>query len=137
MRKMKVRIGTKLGVSAFIGLVLVAGMVGNQARVNRLTQDLMKKAALSRQLQQAALESKSILSELISVDRDLRLATTSAGIAHILSHLSSRAVVANMAYDSALAKAILDVDRQSLATARNAFNEYVVAAESIASIQSE
>jgi hypothetical protein len=44
MRKLSLRIGAKLGISALVGLILVAGMVGNQARVNRLTQDLMSKA---------------------------------------------------------------------------------------------
>ena len=76
MRHLKIRIGTKLGVSAFVGLVLVAGMVGNQARVNRVTQDLMNQAALSRDLQQAALEARIKLNELISIDRDIRLAKT-------------------------------------------------------------
>ena len=51
MSKLKIRIGTKLGVSAFVGLVLVAGMVGNQARVNKVTHELMNKASQSRELQ--------------------------------------------------------------------------------------
>src|SRR5436853_4064384 len=34
MQKLKLRIGTKLGLSAVVGLALVAAMVGNQARVN-------------------------------------------------------------------------------------------------------
>ena len=66
MRKFKIRIGTKVGSSAFVGLVLVAGMVWNQARVTRLTQDLISQATLSRNLQQAALEAKARLNELIS-----------------------------------------------------------------------
>ena len=59
MRKPKIRIGTKLGFSAFVGLVLVAGMVGNQARVNSLTRELMSQATASRNLQQAALDVRT------------------------------------------------------------------------------
>ena len=39
MRKFKIRIWIKVGSSALVGLILVAGTVWNQARVNRLTQD--------------------------------------------------------------------------------------------------
>ena len=53
MRKFKIRIGTKVGSSALVGVVLVAGMVWNQTRVSGLTQDLISQAALSRNLQQA------------------------------------------------------------------------------------
>src|ERR1700704_1868058 len=125
MRKLKIRIGTKLGLSAFVGLVLVAGMVGNQARVNKVTRELMNKASESRELQQAALEARIILNELISVDRDIRLAKTAPNVAYILQHLKNRALDANAAYDGAIAMATLDDDRQFLLTAKEAFNDYV------------
>ena len=137
MRKLKIRIGTKLGVSAFVGLVLVAGMVGNQARVNKVTHELMKKAAESRELQQSALETRIILNELISVDRDIRLAKDAPTVTQILEHLKNRSLDANVAYDGAIAIATLDEDRQFLATAKEAFNKYVAATQSIAAIQFE
>ena len=88
---MKIRIGTKLGLSAFVGLVLFAGMVGNQARVNHLTRDLMSQVSRSRDLQQAALDARIKLNELISIDRDLRLARTSSDVNFVLQQLESRA----------------------------------------------
>src|SRR6478672_6335972 len=118
MRKFKIRIGTKVGSSAVIGLVLVAGMVWNQARVNRLTQDLISQAALSRNLQQAALEAKVRLNELISIDRDLRLAKTASDVNVLLQHLKSRAADANSAYDSAAAMSRQDEDGQFLIKAK-------------------
>ena len=132
MRKFKIRIGVKVGSSALVGLILVAGTVWNQARVSRLTQDLIGQAALSRNLQQAALEAKVRLNELISIDRDLRLAKTSSDVNAVLQHLKSRAADANSAYDSAIAIAGQDEDRQFLAKAQAAFNSYIVAAEEIA-----
>jgi hypothetical protein len=54
---LKFRIGTKLGFSALVGLILVGGMVGNQARVTRLTHDLIGETAQSRNLQNSALEA--------------------------------------------------------------------------------
>ena len=137
MRKFKIRIGIKVGSSALVGLVLVAGMVWNQARVNRLTQDLISQAALSRNLQQAALEAKVRLNELISIDRDLRLAKTASDVNVVLQHLKSRAIDANSAYDSATAIARQDEDRQFLTKAKAAFNSYVAAAEEIAGVQYE
>ena len=137
MRILKIRIGTKLGVSAFIGLVLVAGMVGNQARVNKVTRELMNKASESRELQQAALESRVILNELIWVDRDIRLAKTAPNVSAILQHLKNRALEANTAYDGAIAIATLDEDREFLLAAKEAFNNYVATAQLIAAIQFE
>jgi methyl-accepting chemotaxis protein len=137
MRKFKIRIGIKVGLSALVGLVLVAGMVWNQARVNRLTQNLISQAALSRNLQQAALEAKVRLNELISIDRDLRLAKTSSDVNVVLQHLKSRAADANSAYDSAMAIARQDEDRQFLTKAKAAFNNYIATAEEIAGIQYE
>ena len=95
----------RLGRAAFAGLVLVGGMVGNQARVNSLTRDLMSQASLSRELQQAALEARIKLNELISIDRDLRLARTAAEVNFVLQNLKSRAAEANTVYDHAIAMA--------------------------------
>jgi methyl-accepting chemotaxis protein len=137
MRNLKIRIGTKLGLSALAGLMLVAGMVGNQARVNRLTSDLMQQASVSRQLQQAAYEARAVLNELISIDRSIRLARTAADVNSVLQHLKSRTVEANAAYDGALAFAAREEDRQLLDWAKKAFNDFVATAEEVAAIQYE
>ena len=137
MRKPKIRIGTKLGFSAFVGLVLVAGMVGNQARVNSLTRELMSQATASRNLQQAALDVRIKLTELISIDRDLRLAKSSSDINFVLQHLKSRVIDATSAYDGAIALATQDDDKQYLAKAKDAFNGYIAAAQEIAALQRE
>ncbi len=137
MRRLKIRIGTKLGLSAFVGLVLVTAMVGNQARVNRITHDLMNRASASRNLQEAALEARVILTELTSVDRDMRLARNANDVTGVLKHLAGRAATANTAYDNAIAKAALDEDRQFLTAVKGAFNDYVRAAQEIGAIQFE
>jgi methyl-accepting chemotaxis protein len=137
MRKWNIQIGAKLGVSALVGLALVAGMVGNQARVNRLTHDLMSKASESRKLQQAALEARIILNELISIDRDIRLARAPSEVSFVLQSLKNRMVAADMAYDATLAIATLPEDRQLLASAKEAFNNYVAAAQEIGAVQFE
>lgn len=135
VQRLRIRIGTKLGLSAFAGLVLVAGMVGNQARVNRVTNDLMHQAAVSRELQQAAFEAKIILNELISTDRNIRLAKAASDVNAVLQHLKGRATDANTAYDNAIAIAVREEDKKLLGEAKNAFNAYVAAAEQIAAIQ--
>lgn len=137
MRRLKIRIGTKLGLSAFVGLVLVTAMVGNQARVNRITHDLLNRASESRNLQEAALEARVILTELTSVDRDMRLTRNANDVTGVLKHLTGRAATANTAYDNAIAKATLDEDRQFLTAVKGAFNDYVRAAQEIGAIQFE
>jgi signal transduction histidine kinase len=112
-------------------------MVGNQARVNKVTHDLMNKAAESRELQQSALEARIILNELISIDRDIRLAKSASTVTHILQHLKNRSLDANVAYDSAISLAALEEDRQFLTSAKAAFNNYVAATQLIAAIQFE
>jgi hypothetical protein len=133
--QVKIRIGTKLGLSAFAGLVLVAGMIGNQARVNRLTQESISQVSISRDLQQAALDARIKLNELISIDRDLRLARTSSEVNFVLQQLKSRAADATSAYDGAIAMAIREEDKQAFARAKSAFNEYVATAQEIARLQ--
>jgi methyl-accepting chemotaxis protein len=135
MRKLNIRIGTKLGISALVGLLLVAGMIGNQAQVNRVTRDLMSKAAQSRKLQQAALEARINLNELISIDRDIRLAKSAPEIDFVLQFLQNRAGRADKAYDGAIAIADLDDDRELLQTAKQAFDQYFAAARDITDIQ--
>jgi methyl-accepting chemotaxis protein len=135
MDRLKIRIGTKLGASALIGLILVAGMVGNQARVNQITRGMIDAVTKSRDLQQSAVEAKIILSELNYIDRDIRLADSAPEVAQILQHLQSRVRDANFAYDGALAVATHETDRQLLATAKESFNSYVRTATEIAAIQ--
>jgi methyl-accepting chemotaxis protein len=135
MNRLKIRIGTKLGASALIGLILVAGMVGNQARVNQITRSMIGAATKSRDLQQSVIEAKIILSELNYIDRDIRLAADAAEVTKILQHLQSRARDANFAYDGALAVVTQETDRQLLATAKEAFNGYVKIVTEIAAIQ--
>jgi methyl-accepting chemotaxis protein len=137
VRKIKIRIGTKLGISALVGVILVASMVINQARVNQVTRELMKMAAENRNLQQAALESGIILNELISIDRDIRLAYMASDVNDVLQHLRNRALGANTAYDGAIAMATLEEDRQFLVIAKEAFDNYVAIAQEIAAIQFE
>jgi methyl-accepting chemotaxis protein len=137
MLKLNIRIGTKLGLSALIGLVLVAGMVGNQARVNVLTHKLFDRVTESGKLQTAALEAETALHQLISIDRDIRLAKTSSDINYVLQHLTNHAVRGNAAYDAAMAAATLEDDRQFLITAKEAFGSYVAMAQELASLQTE
>ena len=95
----------------------------------------MKEAALSRDLQRAALDARIKLTELISVDRDLRLSKIAPDVDYILNDLKSRAVDTNSAYDGALALATGDQDKRFLAKAKEAFNSYVATAQEIAAIQ--
>src|SRR5437660_516653 len=111
MRRLKIRIGTKLGLSALVGLVLVAGMVGNQARVNMLTHDHIAKRTESEKLRKSALEAEIALHQLVSIDRDIRLAKTSSDIQYVLQHLTNHAIGGNAAYDAAIAAATLEEDR--------------------------
>ena len=113
MRKFNIRIGSKLGCSACVGLALVGGMVGNHARVNGLTHDLIAQATLSRNLQQACLEVKGRLNEIISIDRDLRLAKNPSDVNFVLQHLRGRVADTNSAYDSAMAIATMASERSN------------------------
>src|SRR5688572_3417694 len=112
-------------------------MVGNQARVNHLTRESTAQVSLSRDLQQAALDARIKLNELISIDRDLRLARTSADVNFVLQQMASRAADANQAYDGAVTIAAKDEDKLLLKRAKAAFNDYVATAQEIARLQHE
>jgi methyl-accepting chemotaxis protein len=135
MSRLKIRIGTKLGASALIGLVLVAAMVGNQSRVNQIAREKIAAAAKSRDLQQSAVEAKVILSELNYIDRDIQLAVAAPEVAQIMQYLQRRARDANYAYDGALALVTQETDRQLLATAKQSFDSYVQILSEIGAVQ--
>jgi methyl-accepting chemotaxis protein len=135
MLRMKVRIGTKLGISALLGLVLVAGMIGNQARVNGVTHALVNESAGSQRLQKEALEAKSLLYDVISISREIRWAKADSEIATILERLDSRSAVGNSIFDDAIHSAELQEDGQRLIAAKQAFNSYVSTAQEVAGLQ--
>src|SRR5262245_38790467 len=122
MQKLKARIGTKLGASALVGLLLVAGMVGNPAPVNGVTQKIVAEAAESQQLQKAALEAKTAVHELISIDREIRWVKTPSDIKHVLQQLANQATVGTNIFDGAIRSATVADDRKLLLEAKEAFN---------------
>jgi len=137
MPKVRLRIGAKLAISALVGLVLVAAMIVNQVHVNGLSRNLIDKRTESEKLLKAISAAELALHELISIDREMRLAKTSSDVKYLLQHLTNRAVGGNSAYDNAIAAASLPEDRELLGIAKKAFNGYIAMAQEIASLQSQ
>ena len=88
-------------------------------------------------MEPGAFRQRPAFTELISIDRDLRLAKSSSDINFVLQHLKSRVIDATSAYDGAIALATQDDDKQYLAKAKDAFNGYIAAAHEIAALQRE
>jgi methyl-accepting chemotaxis protein len=137
MHRVRLRIGAKLAISALVGLALVAAMIANQARVNGLSYQLIEKRTESERLLKAISAAELALHELISIDREMRLAKTPSDVKYQLQHLNNRAVGGNSSYDAAIAAASLPEDRELLATAKRAFNGYIAMAQEMAALQSE
>src|ERR1700712_434123 len=87
MLKINFRIGTKLAISAGLGVVLVVAMVGNQTWVNQLNNRIARDIKASETVQKAVLQADIAQRRLLVQTRDIRNAMNAKDIAGIQQKL--------------------------------------------------
>jgi methyl-accepting chemotaxis protein len=125
MRIMKLRIGTKLAVSAGVGVLLVAAMVGNQYRATSRTQESSERAQAGEELQKAVLKAEMALRRAITINQAIRMATAAGDVDKSLGQLAEVEREGSSALEIALANATEPADRQRLTAARELYRSYI------------
>ncbi|MEN3347691.1 MAG: hypothetical protein V7632_1326, partial [Bradyrhizobium sp.] len=137
MSAFKFRIGTKLAITAGFGVVMVAAMVINQIRVNASSEALSGQAAANEAVLRSVLTGEIALRRTIIMNRDIRMATTPAGVDQSYGRLSQFTRDGREALDRAISKASIAVDREALNKAKGLFDSYVGAMHDAAKVQRE
>lgn len=91
LNKLKFRIGTKLAISAGVGIALVCGMLVNQMLGNASVGASNEVALNQRLITQDAIEVKASASGMMIGMRDLRLAQTPENVQKATTYLTARA----------------------------------------------
>jgi methyl-accepting chemotaxis protein len=137
MSGFKFRIGTKLAITAGFGVVMVAAMVINQIRVNASSEALSGQASANEAVLRNVLTGEIALRRTIIMNRDIRMATTPAGVDQSYGRLSQFTKDGREALDRAISKAALASDREALNKAKGLFDGYVGAMDDAAKVQRE
>jgi methyl-accepting chemotaxis protein len=137
MSAFKFRIGAKLAITAGFGVVMVAAMVINQIRVNASSAALSGQAAANEAVLRNVLGAEIALRRTIIMNRDIRMATTAAGVDQSYGRLNQFTKDGREALDRAISKASLAADREALNKAKGLFDSYVAAMHDAAKVQRE
>jgi methyl-accepting chemotaxis protein len=133
----KLRIGTKLGITAALGVLLVLAMVGNQIRVRALTRQLADGVKAAETVERAVMQAENYLRGVNVENRALRAAATTAEIDALVQHIKELDGTANKALDTALANAAPGENRDNLAKARELYHGYTAINLELAAAQRE
>jgi methyl-accepting chemotaxis protein len=119
---LSLRIGTKLALSAAVGVVLVTGMVINQARVNSATDALDEQVRRSDNLQKAILEAEIATRRILMFGRDVRLSMSLKELDYPIERITTYTRQGNEIFTKAASTATDPTDKQKIADALDAFN---------------
>jgi methyl-accepting chemotaxis protein len=137
MLHMNFRIGTKLAISAGLGVLLVAGMVGNEMRVYRLINNTAVEVAADETVQKALLDAEMQLRRTTLQQREIRLARSAAEIESNVKRLGDYVAAGNAAYERA-SEAELDATNDAvIVEAKGYFKGYVDSSKDLAAVSSE
>ncbi len=137
MPKFQFRIGTKLAITASMGVALVIAMLGNQLRVNAITEKLAASEKQAQSVERLVIEAELELRRIVIQNRTLRLANTAAEVDGLLKRVNDLQGTAAQALDRATANAALPEDRANLAKAKALYTDYVAAVLDMARAQRE
>jgi methyl-accepting chemotaxis protein len=129
------RIGMKLAISAAVGVVLVTGMMINQARVAAITAKLDSEVKASDALLKGMLGAEVALRRVIIMQRDIRAAIGADTVDKALERVDAFARDGHQALDRALAAAQRTEDRDDLTQGRKLFDDYVGVIRETATMQ--
>ncbi|MGP0092211.1 MAG: methyl-accepting chemotaxis protein [Xanthobacteraceae bacterium] len=135
MSGFKFRIGTKLAVSAGIGIVLVAGMMLNQQLSAGSVEQAMEKATAQQSVLQATSEILVDVQRTQLAVRDIRLAKSPEEAKKFLTAVHARAEEMQKLLDSAIPKLVRPDNRERLQRARTLAGDYSAGAGDIAAAE--
>ena len=133
----KLRIGTKLGLSAAIGALFVAGMTANQMIGNASVAASSEEVNVQNTIIIDAVETKASVRGMLVGVRDIRLAVTQEDMDKALAFLAARERSANRFADEALKLVHMSDNRERLQKLKSLVTTYVTASREVAAARSE
>src|SRR5690242_9358715 len=134
MRRFSVRIGTKLALTAGVGVALVLAMIGNEVRVARHTKAMDAEVNASRTVLQAIVEIANAEQRAVVQNRSMQTASSDAEIDEALTGLNDLEASSKDAFNRALGAA-RPSERTSLSQAQELDNGYIAAVRDYAAVQ--
>jgi methyl-accepting chemotaxis protein len=131
----KLRIGTKLGIAAALGVLLVLVQAGNQLRVYGLTQTLDADIRAADTVDRAVLEAEVALRRVSIQVRSIRGSSTAAEIDVIIKRINEIEAPAAATLDLALATTTSPDERANLAKSKELYKTYMAAGLEMAQAQ--
>src|SRR5262245_17810326 len=89
MSRFNFRIGTKLAISAGIGVVLVLGMIVNERWLNTQRQESVARMKTRENVQASVLNAEIAIRRVLVVSRDIRMATNATELKQALDRLDN------------------------------------------------
>jgi methyl-accepting chemotaxis protein len=124
----KFRIGAKLGISTVLGVVLVAGMLVNQERVERRVEAASESSAVLDEMHRHLLEAQMGVQSLRGLNRMVRLANNAPEADKAFAQMKTVAA-ALVGHTEAAAARSGSEDRSRITAARAQVESYLEAAE--------
>jgi len=131
------RIGTKLAISAGVGVLLVVGMIINQNWLAIQHEDSLARMKTREALQEAVLNAEIEIRRVLVVSRDVRMSSTPAEFDRNFGRLSEFVEEGAKALDHAASIAINPGSSELMAQGKDLFARYADAMREIGTLQKE
>jgi methyl-accepting chemotaxis protein len=137
MSPLKFRIGTKLGIAAAVGVLLLAAMVGNQVRTHFTTLKLADDVKRTTTLSNLVMETDVDLRQLTIEYQAVRLAGTPAEVDAQIKRIEETKGHFVSLLDRGLAVSVTELSRTKLASTKEFIVGYAAALLEVADAQKE
>jgi methyl-accepting chemotaxis protein len=132
-----VRIGTKLGVAAAVGFVLVFMMAANEVRVHFLSQALNADMKAADRVNNAVMEAELGLRRIVIQNRTVRAATKTAEVETVRKRIKELEGETNKTLDAAIASAGAADIRDELKKVKALYASYAAVNLELAGVHNE
>jgi len=137
MASLKLRIGTKLAISAGVGVLILAGIMVNNYIDGRIRSDLAMDARNGEIVQRSALEAMVATRRMVIMGRDIRLSGKPEEVDKTLGMADGFAQAGTKALDNAIAVSVDGQGRQRLVKAKDLVARYHAAVQEVGASQKE
>ena len=137
MFPLKLRISSKLALSAACGVIVVCGMIANDQIVTSARHKLLGQRDAAEAVQHASLKAAVAVRRVIIMSRDIRLARTAQDVDDVLKRATQYGSDGIKALDLALAKSPEEQIRARLAKAKEPLTVYNATTAESAALQKE
>jgi methyl-accepting chemotaxis protein len=137
MAALKLRIGTKLAISAGVGILVLVGIVANDQIDSRSRANLLDEARRGEIVEKSALEAMVATRRMVIMGRDIRLSGKIEEVDKVLGMAAGFNQAAVKALDTAIGTALEGQGRRRLAKSKDLTSRYYAAIGELGQTQKE